>query len=255
MKSFLISFASDHGLECPRGRGSQDESPIRILHSSFTRRKVCEQYKIKWSSLNNAVLEISNRSDDTVEPLSYNLFIRYWNSDFSLLRIAKSGSDFCVLCTVLKFQLAQYSTTDIRRQALKEKMDNHLKDAESEFRNYKTIMKDCSVEHQSVKRHFVFDFAEKILLPKLLNQPGQLHFKTGLKLDINGVYCSNTGKTNLFALVEGHWPSDKTANSVLSMLHYTISRPQNSLYSNCLYLHADNCTGQNKKQFVLFYLL
>ena len=71
-------------------------------------------------------------------------------------------------------------------------------------------------------RHFIFDFAEKVLLPKILNQPGQLHFITGLKFDINGLCCSNVGRAYVYGLVEGQWPSNKTANTVLSMLHNTI---------------------------------
>ena len=64
VKSFLISFASDHGLECPRGRGSQDESPIIILPSNFTKRMVHEKYKSKWIVLKNAVLEmVKNREE------------------------------------------------------------------------------------------------------------------------------------------------------------------------------------------------
>ena len=60
-------------------------------------------------------------------------------------------------------------------------------------------------------RHFIFDFAEKVLLPNILNQPGQLHFITGLKFDINGVYCSNVGRADVYGLIEGHWPSNKTS--------------------------------------------
>lgn len=36
-------------------------------------------------------------------------------------------------------------------------------------------------------RHYCFDFAEKVLLPKPLRQPGQLHFDNGLKIDLNAL--------------------------------------------------------------------
>ena len=68
----------------------------------------------------------------------------------------------------------------------------------------------------------MFDFAEKVLLPKLLKQPGQLYFVTGLKFDIFGVQDSNQGVTYVFGLPEGHWPNEKNANTVISMLHYAI---------------------------------
>lgn len=36
VRAFLIKVANDLGMECPRRRGSKDESPIRILPSIFT---------------------------------------------------------------------------------------------------------------------------------------------------------------------------------------------------------------------------
>ena len=78
------------------------------------------------------------------------------------------------------------------------------------------------MEDANEARHFVFDFAEKVLLPRLLKHPGQLHFVTGLKFDINGVSSSRTNWNYVFGLPEGHWPNDKTANSVCSMLYYSM---------------------------------
>lgn len=107
----------------------------------------------------------------------------------------------------------------------------------------------------STHRNFVFDFSEKILLPRLLKQPGQLHFTTGLNFDINGVSCRNTGNAYVFDLPEGHWPNDKIASSVLSMLNYAMNLPSESrARGETLLLSADNCGGQNKNRFVLWYL-
>lgn len=114
-------------------------------------------------------------------------------------------------CTLLKNELKKYSLTDIRRKALKEKYDKHVKEAQSEFSNYKKIMEEAKKSNCNEIAHFIFDFAEKVLLPKILNQPEQLHFITGLKFDINGVYCSNIGRADVYGLIEGHWPSNKTS--------------------------------------------
>lgn len=98
----------------------------------------------------------------------------------------------------------------------------------------------------------MFDFAEKVLLPRLLEQPGQLHFLTGLKFDINGVASSRNKKTHVFGLPEGHWPKDKTANSVCSMIYHCLILPsEREGRGGTLYLTADNCAGQNKNRFML----
>lgn len=101
-----------------------------------------------------------------------------------------------------------------------------------------------------------FDFAEKVLLPKLQRQPGQLLFVTGLKFDIFGVASSNLSTTFISGLLEGHWPNEKTANKVASMLQNTLSATkQKKVSSQSLILHADNCAGQKKNRYVLWYVV
>lgn len=62
----------------------------------------------------------------------------------------------------------------------------------------------------------------------------------------------------VFGLPEGHWPSAKTADEVISMLFYVMnlstSRMLEASFTH-LRLHADNCSGQNKNRFVLFFIL
>lgn len=103
----------------------------------------------------------------------------------------------------------------------------------------------------------MFDFAEKVLLPSLPKQPGQLHFVTGLKYDFFGVHRSNLGKKFAHSLPEGHWSQGKTANEVGYMLLNSLEThkadPQNG---NCFLvtLHAYNCCSQNKNRFLLWLL-
>eukprot|EP00171_Calliarthron_tuberculosum_P019092 IDg19092t1 len=102
----------------------------------------------------------------------------------------------------------------------------------------------------------LFDFAEKVLLPRLLKHPGQLYFVSGLKFDIFGVSASNNGQQYIYGLPEGHWSNEKTANAVISMLEDSIDRVRQQ-YSDIPYalkLHADNCAGQNKNRYLLWYL-
>eukprot|EP00171_Calliarthron_tuberculosum_P003056 IDg3056t1 len=96
------------------------------------------------------------------------------------------------------------------------------------------------------------------MLLRLFRQPGQLYFVTVLKFDIFGVQNSNQGVIVIYGLLEGHWINEKTANSVLSMLHHCIDSEMALLHSTLqitkLVLHADNCGEQNKNLFVLMYL-
>lgn len=105
-------------------------------------------------------------------------------------------------------------------------------------------------------RHYVFDFAEKVLLPRLLHQPGQLHFTIGLKFDINGVQSSNSRQAYVFSLPEGHCPNVKSANVVISKFFHTMNLDVESRgRSVCtLYLTCDHCGGQNKNRYLLWFL-
>lgn len=70
-----------------------------------------------------------------------------------------------------------------------------------------------------------------------------------------GIHVSNKGVKFVYGLPEGHWPGHKGPNEVLSMLHHCIldslqcftSKPKR------LVLHADNCCGQNKNRYTLWF--
>ena len=256
--AYLMSVASDFGMECPRGRGSQDESPLLLLPSSFTKTSVYYTYKEKWQGLFQAFLEFRADKVRPVAPVHFNLFIRYWAVDMPTLHIASLGSDFCDTCTTLKNSLESLEESDIRYDTTREVLQRHLHDSKSEFHTYKACQNECNSARSGNVNHFVFDFAEKVLLPKLEKQPGQLHFITGLKFDFLGVSSSNALRNYVFGLPEGHWPNEKTANTVISMLDYIITHTKKE--GNCtehgrhLKLHPDNCAGQNKNRYVLWYL-
>lgn len=57
--------------------------------------------------------------------------------------------------------------TDPRYIAAKKEITSHMEEAKSEFWNYKSIMKVPKESNTKNIRHFVFDFAENVLLPKL----------------------------------------------------------------------------------------
>lgn len=135
----------------------------------------------------------------------------------SHVRIAHSGSDYYDTCVTLRNVLRRTGDTSSEiHKVTTEALQRHVSEAKTEFLLYREFQNRG--RGSTTHRHFVFDFAEKVLLPRLLKQPGQLHFTTGLKFDINGVCSSNTGQAYAFGLPEGHWPNDKSANSVLRSL-------------------------------------
>lgn len=100
------------------------------------------------------------------------------------------------------------------------------------------------------------NFAEKTLLLSLVRQTGQLYFTTGLKLDLVVISCGNTDENYIFSLSEGHWPGGKSANETISMLYYTLVQIKNQYgksFRRKLVIHCDNCAGQNRNRFVIWF--
>lgn len=257
--AFMHAYGHDNGLENPVGRWSKKNKPALVLPVGTTKRVVYDAYKDSWGDLKvgamaNADASTQSKLSNLVKPLAMTTFIDIWNADMSHLRIAHSGSDYCDTCVTLRNIMKRTgdSSSDVHR-VTKEALEKHVSEATTEFLLYRRFQD--MARGSSTHRHFVFDFAEKVLLPRLLKQPGQLHFTTGLKFDINGVSCSNTGNAYVFGLPEGHWPNEKSANSVISMLNYAMNLPNESrARGETLLLSADNCGGQNKNRFVLWYL-
>lgn len=77
--------------------------------------------------------------------------------------------------------------------------------------------------------HLIFDFAEKVPLPSMKEQPSNLHFITGMRFDIFGVHSSNVNCNYILGIPECFWPGCKFANEVLYIL------------SHVLYLHSTQC--------------
>lgn len=106
--------------------------------------------------------------------------------------------------------------------------------------------------------NITFDFAEKVLLPRLIRPPGQIHFITELKFNLFGDACSNMDEVFRLGLPEGHWPYNETSNEVISMLETVISlqkwRDSVCRHAEDLSLHCDNCRGQKKNKCMLWFI-
>lgn len=71
---------------------------------------------------------------------------------------------------------------DFSHQYIREALEKHRNDAESEFTHYVTSTELCRANPSNRIVHGTFDFAENVLLPLYRKQLGCLYFVTGLKL-------------------------------------------------------------------------
>lgn len=98
------------------------------------------------------------------------------------LRITKKGSDLCDTCINLK--KIQEVIDDIpEKPEIQQMLDHHKSTADTEFKNFCTILEHWQSQPLCGTVHLIMGFAEKSLLPMLERQPGHLHCVTGLKFD------------------------------------------------------------------------
>jgi len=172
------------------------------------------------------------------------------------LKISKGGSGYCDTCVSLQTCLEYVE--EPTKSELERLFLEHKTEAEQEFFFYRYSSTLCSENPENGITHIVFDFAEKCMLPSYKKEPGSLHFVSKLKFDLFGVSSSNLNRSFIFGLPEGHWPSGKTANQVLSMIELIIQEHKTNpttKNNRRIRFHADNCGGQNKNRFVLFYCI
>jgi hypothetical protein len=103
---------------------------------------------------------------------------------------------------------------------------------------------------RSVSMHYSFDFAQQVHLPSDPLQPGPMYFLTPRKLGLFGVCCEGLPKQVNYLVDEAHCTT-KGSNAVISYLDHFFEF--HGLGETEVHLHCDNCSGQNKNKFVLWY--
>ena len=100
--------------------------------------------------------------------------------------------------------------------------------------------------------HYAFDFAQQVHYPSNPLQPGPIYFLTPRKAALFGICCEAIPRQVNFIIDEAS-DTGKGANTVVSMLHFFFHN--HGLGETTVSLHADNCSGQNKNNAMVQYLM
>lgn len=99
--------------------------------------------------------------------------------------------------------------------------------------------------------HYSFDYAQQVHIPSNPLQPGPIYFKAPRKCGIFGIMCEGVPRQVNYLIDEAS-TIGKGANATISYVHHFFSR--HGLGESDVHLHADNCAGQNKNNYFLWYL-
>ena len=184
----------------------------------------------------------------------------------------KAMSDLCWFCqrNTNLFLRSASQPEEVKSAAIKE-AEEHLRVVGIERSFYKTM---CDTSKQSlthyltsnslaalptepaepcsrpIASHYSFDMAQQVHYPCDPLQPGPMYFLTPRKCGIFGV-CNEALPRQVNLLKEAR-DTSKGANNIISKLHYFFA--VHGFGEQDVYLHADNCTGQNKNNALIHYL-
>ena len=136
----------------------------------------------------------------------------------------------------------------------------HLLHAKTEHNHYNSQVDTAQKVWTSSKAteqsprigHYSYNFAQQIHYPYDSQQTGPEYFKTARKCGLFGVCNDGNNKQVLYLIDEAENPG-KGADCVISSVHHYLENYAEG--EKCVYLHADNCIGQNKNNATIQNLL
>lgn len=242
---FLNNYAEQNGIFLPGRSSTVYNSRLKLLPSSDSKKKVYEVYKQSF------------RDDMTEKPVSLKMFTNIWRRTCSSIVVMKPRSDLCSFCQrhYTSGKIMASASEDEKMEKLEE-MKSHLETVKLEREFYKNTIKETreindNDEMADKCAHYSFDMAQQVHIPSNPQQPGPIYFLVPFKVGIFGVMCETLNKQTNFLIPESV-SSTKGSNLIVSLFDRYLE--MTSRGEETIFIHADNCVGQNKNNILLGYL-
>ena len=257
VSTFISNYAEEHALVLPGRVPGFKRTDVRLLPSHMSKASV-------WRVYSTAIEALSQT------PIGYSKFVELWNQLTPHVVIMRPMSDLCFTCQHNNTQIVRSANLPERaKSAVVRAQEEHLFRSSSERSFYRSTVKaveptahlvltankgivpknnpPCSLKG---KMHYSYDYAQQVHYPSNPLQPGPIYFKTPRKCAIFGVCCEAIPRQVNF-LVDESVLTGKGANSTISLVHHYFGKF--GLGETDAYIHADNCSGQNKNNYFLWY--
>eukprot|EP00063_Salmo_salar_P080794 XP_014055629.1 PREDICTED: uncharacterized protein LOC106604981 isoform X2 [Salmo salar] len=174
-------------------------------------------------------------------------FRNLWRNLLPHISSNKPSTDLCWQCQRNNYQVFRSANLlEVVKSAKLKKQEQHLLLVQSERSVYQKMVADCKTTCQELQLSLGAP-TEPVHYPSDPMQPGPIYFLTPRKCDLFGVCCEGIPQEVNYLIDEG-MSSSKGSSTVINYSTCTISSPTTELDLNC-----DNCSGQNKNTFVLWY--
>lgn len=252
--TFITNYADEHALLLPGRVPGYKRSDIRLLPSSETKASVWRKYGAAMAILGLRAARLST-------------FRKLWRQLLPHIVQTRPMTDLCWECQ--KNNESVYRSANLPDDIKCEKVrtqEQHLHVVQLERSLYNKMVHDAKLTaecipvsslgpNNSVSRdiqmHYSFDYAQQVHIPSNPMQPGPMYFLVPRKCGIFGVCCEALPQQVNYLIDEGMCCS-KGSNSVISYIHHFFEHW--GLGERDVHLHCDNCSGQNKNKYMLWYL-
>ena len=250
----MTNFVEENAIVLPGRIPGFKSDEVKVLSSSETKMSV-------WRRL------ISTCEASGLQTICYSKFAELWQQFHPNVVVAKPMTDLCFTCQQNTINLLRASNIHEKIECIKIQQA-HLNCAHMERELYRNICSEAATVFQSIEdqtdfnesreacsfegtMHYSFDYAQQVHIPSNPLQPGPIYFKTPRKCGIFGILCEAVPHQVNY-LIDEAATVGKGANSTISYVHHYFA--QHGVGETDVHLHADNCTGQNKNNYFLWYL-
>lgn len=242
---FLQNYAEQHAIYLPGRSSTVYNTSLKLLPSSDSKVKIYNVYKESF------IAEMPEK------PVSLRTFTNIWRQTCPNIVVMKPRSDLCSFCQKHYTSGAFMALANEEEKMLSiEKMRAHLDLVQKERAFYKSTIAetketilDPEVNNRSA--HYSFDMAQQVHIPSNPLQPGPIYFLVPFKVGIFGVMCESLNKQVNYLIPESV-STTKGSNLIVSLFHHYLDKNNNG--EQTMFIHADNCVGQNKNNILLSYL-
>lgn len=250
---FIVNYANINAIELPGRTPKHWVTNAKLLPTNTTKRLVYDNYQTDCEANGHRAVKLRT-------------FRKLWQQLLPFVRTMPPASDLCWTCQdgTNRIARAANKSLEVKRKLVQE-LERHHQIVDQERKQYQRVVQQVkeqlpadSVLRESVpcsfngSNHLSFDFAQQVHFPYDPLQPGPIYFKTPRKCGLFGINCEPLSRQVNYLIDESH-SCGKGANVVISYIHHFLDNY--GLGEMDLFLHADNCAGQNKNSFMIWYLL
>ncbi|XP_055076286.2 uncharacterized protein [Misgurnus anguillicaudatus] len=250
---FIKNYAEDNAILLPGQQPGHKYCHVKLLPTHVSKASV-------WRLYVKSAKELGERA------VCKTSFKALWNRLLPHIKSSRPRTDLCWQCQSNTEQLIQSANLpDDRKSEAVKKQQDHLSLVQKERDQYNDLnaacRKICSGSNLSfgpslpaskkIRMHYSFDFAQQLHFPSNPLQPGPTYFLTPRKCGLFGISCEGLQKQVNYLIDEG-MSSAKGSNEVISYMHHFFGNF--GVGETEVDLHCDDCSGQNKNNFMLWYL-